>query len=108
MGPPKVVVVRQIVVHHIKRMDFFLGDGVSSVWDCMLIRRSAKMLVENVDCAWPGLKKETWLSEKQLLNLRCHCIAMVQPAESRKGLNLPFTGRGNGDFCRPTYWGVLR
>jgi hypothetical protein len=24
----------------------------------MLIRRSAKMLAENVDCAWPGFKKE--------------------------------------------------
>jgi len=53
----EAVVVRQIVVHHIKRMDFFLLDGGSSVGDCMLIRRSAKMLAEIVDCAWPGLKK---------------------------------------------------
>src|SRR5271167_2071752 len=31
---------------------------------------------------------------------------MVQPAESRKGLNLAFTLRVN--FCRPTCWRVLR
>ena len=72
----------------------------------MLIRRSAKMLAENVDCAWPGFKKRIWLSEKQLLNLRCHRITMVQATESRKGLNLPFTRRAN--FCRPTCWRVLR
>src|SRR5271166_2694131 len=30
---------------------------------------------------------------------------MVQPAESRKGLNLVFTRRAN--FCRPTCWRVL-
>jgi hypothetical protein len=45
--------------------------------DCMLIRRSAKMLAENVDCVWPGFKKGIWLAEKQLLNLRCHLITMV-------------------------------
>ena len=53
-----------------------------------------------------GFQKRIWLSEKQLLNLRCHRITMVQPAESRKGLNLPFTPRAN--FCRPTCWRVLR
>jgi hypothetical protein len=31
---------------------------------------------------------------------------MVQPAESRKGLNLVFARRAN--FCRPTCWRVLR
>ena len=31
---------------------------------------------------------------------------MVQPAESRQGLNLAFTRRA--DFCRPTCWLVLR
>ncbi len=31
---------------------------------------------------------------------------MVQPAESRQGLNLAFTLRAN--FCRPTCWRVLR
>src|SRR5260370_40742871 len=72
----------------------------------MQIRRSAKMLAENLDCAWPGFKKRIWLSEKQLLNLRCHRITMVQAIESRKGLNLPFTRRAN--FCRPTCWRVLR
>ncbi len=31
---------------------------------------------------------------------------MVQPPESRQGLNLAFTLRAN--FCRPTCWRVLR
>jgi hypothetical protein len=31
---------------------------------------------------------------------------MVQPAESRKGLNLAFTRTAN--FCRTTSWRVLR
>jgi hypothetical protein len=53
-----------------------------------------------------GFQKRIWLSEKQLLNLRCHRITMVQGTESRKGLNLPFTRRAN--FCRPTCWRVLR
>ena len=53
-----------------------------------------------------GFQKRIWLSEKQLLNLRCHRITMVQATESRKGLNLPFTRRAN--FCRPTCWRVLR
>jgi hypothetical protein len=35
-----------------------------------------------------GFQKGIWLSEKQLLNLRCHRITMVQATESRKGLNL--------------------
>jgi hypothetical protein len=72
----------------------------------MLIRRSAKMLAENVDCAWPGFKKEFGSQKKQLLNLRCHRITMVQATESRKGLNLVFARRAN--FCRPTCWRVLR
>ena len=80
---------------------FLSPDGGSWVWDCMLIRRSAKMLAENLDCAWP-VSKKIWLSEKQLLNLRCHRITMVQATESRKGLNLPFTRRANGiSVCRP-------
>jgi hypothetical protein len=55
----------------------------------------------------PGrVSKKNWLSEKQLLNLRCHRITMVQATESRKGLNLLFTFRAN--FCRPTCWRVLR
>ena len=52
-----------------------------------------------------GFQKE-FGSRKQLLNLRCHRITMVQATESRKGLNLPFTRRAN--FCRPTCWRVLR
>ena len=54
MTPP---VVRQIVVQHIKRISFSLAE-VLPFGDCMRIRRSAKMLAENVDCAWPGFKKE--------------------------------------------------
>ena len=46
-----------------------------------------------MDCAWPGFKIRIWLSEKQLWNLRCHRITMVQATESRKGLNLSFTRR---------------
>jgi hypothetical protein len=53
-----------------------------------------------------GFQKRIWLSEKQLLNLRCHRITMVQATESRKGLNLPFTRRAN--FSTPTCWRVLR
>ena len=53
-----------------------------------------------------GFQKRIWLSEKQLLNLRCHRITMVQATESQKGLNLPFTRRAH--FCRPTCWRVLR
>jgi hypothetical protein len=49
-------------------------------------------------------------AENPLMELRlaryCHRITMVQPAESRKGLNLAFTRRAN--FCRPTCWRVLR
>ena len=52
-----------------------------------------------------GFQKRIWLSEKQLLNLRCHRITMAQATESRKGLNLPLTRRAN--FCRPTCWRVL-
>jgi len=53
-----------------------------------------------------GFQKRIWLSEKQLLNLRCHRITMVQATESRKGLNLVFTLRAN---CRrPACGRVLR
>jgi hypothetical protein len=52
-----------------------------------------------------GFQKRIWLSEKQLLNLRCHRITMVQATESRKGLNLVFALKGN--CCRPTCWRVL-
>jgi hypothetical protein len=89
----------------VKQKTAVVGGG-SSVWDCMLIRRSAKMLAENVDGALSGFKKRIRLPEKQLLNLRCHRITMVQATESRKGLNLPFTRRAN--FCRPSCWRVLR
>ena len=60
------------------------------------------MLAENVNRALPG----GWSSELLLLSLRCHRIAMVQPAESRKGLNLAAGHRAN--FCCTTCWRVLR
>jgi len=53
-----------------------------------------------------GFQKRIWLSEKQLLNLRCRRITMVQTTESRKGLNLASTRRVN--FCCTTCWRVLR
>src|SRR5215831_15339411 len=65
------------------------------------------MLAENVNpCLVRVSRRRVWSSELLLLSLRCHCVAMVQPAESRKGLNLAFTGRAN--FCCTTSWRVLR
>ncbi len=64
------------------------------------------MLAENVNRAWPELQGRRLVIRKWLLRLRCDCITMVQPAESRQGLNLAFTRRAN--FCRPTCWRVLR
>ena len=55
------------------------------------------MLAENVNRASAGCKKRVWSSELLLLSLRCHRITMVQPAESRKGLNLASTRRAT--FC---------
>ena len=54
----------------------------------------------------PDCKKRVWSSELLLLILRCHLITMVQPAESRKGLNLALARRAN--FCCTTCWRVLR
>src|SRR5215469_13585895 len=51
-------------------------------------------------------RRRVWSSELLLLRLRCHRIAMVQPAESRKGLNLTAAHRANF-FCT-TCWRVLR
>src|SRR6516164_2123740 len=64
------------------------------------------MLAENVNRASAGLQERVWSSELLLLSLRCHRIAMVQPAESRKGLNLASTRRAT--FCCTTSWRVLR
>src|SRR6516225_12042863 len=64
------------------------------------------MLAKTRTVPRPGCKKRVWSSELLLLSLRCHRIAMVQPAESWKGLNLAFTGRAN--FCCTTSWRVLR
>ena len=38
--------------------DFFLLSASSSVWDCRLIRRPAKMLAENVNRALAGLRQK--------------------------------------------------
>ena len=87
--------------------DFFLLGASSSVWDCRLICRPAKDARRKSEpCLGRVTRKSVWSSEDLLLSLRCHCITMVQPAESRKGLNLAFTRRAN--FCRPTSWRVLR
>src|SRR6267143_6080086 len=64
------------------------------------------MLAENVNRALAGYKERRLVIRKWLLSLRCDCLTMVQPAESRQGLNLALTCRV--DFCRPTCWRVLR
>jgi hypothetical protein len=65
------------------------------------------MLAENVSCVAGGLQQEEFYLRKKLpWSLRCHRIAVVQPAQPRKGLNLAFTGRAN--FCCTTCWRVLR
>jgi len=51
-------------------------------------------------------RRRVWSSELLLLSLRCHRITMVQPAESRKGLNLALARRAN--FCCTTCRRVLR
>jgi hypothetical protein len=53
---------------------------------------------------WPGYKKRRLVLRKMALestDLRCHHITMVQPPESRKGLNLGFT-------LRPNFWPTCR
>src|SRR5882724_8763035 len=88
------------------KKDLFLFGGSSSVWDCRLIRRPAKDARRRREpCLGRVTRKSVWSQEKFLLSLRCHRITMVQPAESRKGLNLAFT---LANFCRPTCWRVLR
>src|SRR5262252_2741529 len=65
------------------------------------------MLAENVNRSLSEFQEvEVCCSELLLLSLRRHRIAMVQPAESRKGLNLAFARRANF-FCA-TCWRVLR
>jgi hypothetical protein len=67
-------VVRQIVVHHVNRISFSLAEvfRFGIVW-----LHADSSISENVGFAWPGFKKGIWLSEKQVLNLRCHRITMV-------------------------------
>jgi hypothetical protein len=78
-----------------------------SVWDCRLIRRRAKdVRTRGKLCFGLVTRKSVWSSEELLLNLGCLRITAVQPAESRKKLNLGFTGIAN--FCRSTCWHVLR
>src|SRR6266481_8081227 len=63
------------------------------------------MLAEDLNRPRPGYKQKRLVIRRWLLNLRCHRITMVQPAESRKRLNLAFTRRAN--FCSTTCWRVL-
>jgi len=75
--------------------------------DGRLIRRPAKDAGRKCEpCLVRVSRRRVWSLELLLLSLRCHGIAMVQPAESRKGLNLVFTRRAN--FCCTTCWRVLR
>jgi hypothetical protein len=48
--------------------DFFLLSASSSIWDCRLIRRPAKMLAENVNRALAGLHQKMALES----TLRLH------------------------------------
>ena|ERR1700723_2192127 len=64
------------------------------------------MLTEIVNRVLAGYKERRLIIRKWLLSLRCDRITMVQPAESRQGLNLALTRRE--DFRRPTCWRVLR
>ena len=90
--------------HH---KDFFPLDVSTSVLDSRLTRRPAKGARRKWEpCLVPVSGRGVWSSELLLLTLRRHRIAMVQPAESRKGLNLAFARRAN--FCRTTCWRVLR
>src|SRR5215469_3167966 len=99
------VVVRQIVAPASK--GFHSLDVSTPVLDGRLIRRPTKNARRKCEpCLVRVSRRRVWSSELLLLSLRCHCVAMVQPAESRKGLNLAFTGRAN--FCCTTSWRVLR
>ena len=90
--------------HH---KDFFPLDVSASVLDGRLIRHPAKDARRKCEpCLVRVSRRRVCASELLLLSLRRHRIAMVQPAESRKGLNLAFTRRAN--FCCTTCWRVLR
>ena len=98
-------VVRQFVVPDMKRISFCLAQAFRfGIAGWFVDRR--KMLAEKVNCALAGLQGEAFGDQKWLWSLRCDCITMVQPAESRRGLNLAFMRRA--DFCRSTCWRVLR
>src|SRR6516225_4689506 len=88
-------------------MDFFPLDVNTSVLNGALICRPANNAFRECErCLVRVSRGRGWSSELLLLSLRRHGIAMVKPAESRKGLNLAFTGRAN--FCCTTCWRVLR
>ena len=71
----------------------------------MLIRRSAKMLAENVDIAWPGFKKEFGSQKNSFPStLAPHNDGAGHRVSER--IDLPFTRRAN--FCRPTCSRVSR
>jgi len=66
-----------------------------------------RMLAENVELRrWRFTARRVLSSEELPWSLRCHRIAMAQPAQSRKGLNLAFARRAN--FCCTTCWRALR
>lgn len=63
------------------------------------------MFAENVSRALAGLQEKAFGDQKIVPEARLPRITMVQPAESRQGLNLAYSCRAN--FCRPTCWRVL-
>ena len=82
---------RSLRRHH---KDFLPFDVSISVLDGRLIRRPAKDARRKCEpCLVRISRRRVWSSELLVLSLRCHRIAMEQPAESRKGLNLAFTRR---------------
>jgi Metallo-beta-lactamase superfamily len=99
-------VVRQIVVPYI-REGFLPAWGKLFGLGLQAIRRPAKDARRKREpCLGLVTWKGVWSSENGSKSLCCDYVAMVQPAESRQGLNLAVTRRA--DFRRPTCWRVLR
>jgi hypothetical protein len=90
------VVVRQIDVPFIKGITPCLAHALRVGIAGLFVGRR-KMLAEDVNRTLAGDTIKRLVVRKWLLSLRCHRITMMQPAESRQGLDLAFTLRAN--FC---------
>jgi hypothetical protein len=76
------------------------NGAAAAVAACPVVRQIVALAIKGFLSTWRKLFGSGWRaenvngsssSEKLLLSLRCHRIAMVQPAKSRKGLNLAFS-----------------